>query len=114
MLISKSQIEEININDLYNVVLKYWRFSYQIGYQTINLLIKQYPPHEKEAKELISCILYNSYAPNSYIEGLLLLIETLKTRAIEFTDIRINEINQKEKATALSLLYPIIPTSLKI
>lgn len=113
MLISKSQIEEININDLYNVVLKYWRFSYQIGYQTINLLIKQYPPHEKEAKELISCILYNSYAPNSYIEGLLLLIETLKTRAIEFTDIRINEINQKEKATALSLLYPIIPTSLK-
>ena len=113
ILISISQTNKINVKNLHKVMLKYWNFSCQIGYQTINLLIKQYPPNEEIAKGLISCILYNSFEPNFYIEGLLLLIKKLKAKAIEFTDIRINEINQKNKTTVLSLLYPIIPISLK-
>lgn len=114
LLISKSRTNEINTEMLYKVLLKCWRFENHIGYKTIKSLIKQYSPSEETAKKLIKMMLYDSFETEYYTECIYKLVELLKVKDIEFTDIRMDELlNKKHKIRALSLLYPIVPESFK-
>lgn len=113
LLISKSQNEGINIQVLYDVLLKCWRFERYICNHTIHLIISQYPPEEKIAKELIVLMLYNSSRIYSYYDCIYSLTEILKNKEIEFTDIRTNELLSDNNASTLCILYPIITEAFK-
>lgn len=114
LIISRSHNDGIDVEALYRVLLKCWRFENYIGNQTIHLLISQYPPKVEIAKELIELMLYNSNRTFLYNNCLYSLIEILKDKKIEFTDIRTNELFVDNNRTlTLCLLYPIITEPFK-
>lgn len=113
LIISKSHVNEVNIEALYNALLKYWRFEYQIGHNTIKSLIKEYPPSKGYVDKLISQMLYNSYDTESYRESIRQLATILKENELVFSDIRMDTLKQNNEVAALVRLYPVCPESLK-
>lgn len=113
LLVSNSQIKDVNIEALYKTLLNYWRFESQIGYQVIESIIKKYSPTEDVACNLICNMLYHSRDITDYIESIQALVTLIKEKKAEFSDIRMDTLKQKNEVTALIFLYPVCPESLK-
>ena len=109
LLLSKSQTKDLDIETLYQVLIKFWNMEQGFGNEVILNLISQYPPQPKFVCTLISKILYELSLRDHYIYSIIELTNIAEKNNIEFTDIKIDLLTDQTGITLLILIYSIFP-----
>lgn len=116
LLISKSEAEGINTEDLYEVLIRYLPENriLRIDSSMFTSILDNYRPNVDSAKSFIRGMLMNTYEKHQYAPVISLAVNILKDEKSEYSEFKLDELDNKDKLVAeISLLYPILTNETK-